>query len=170
MTIALQWINLTLGGIRTRDLLFCRRTRWPLCHAAKAVGSFCYKSTKRTGKNFYTFWDDDEDEEVAVSSGSGSGSRNGRPRKAKPKVVVEPEYECEPRSESYRTPDPKQCDKWADHLACRPILFIIYFIIILKILFLLYFIIIYYIFLLYFMIYFWANAFISLFQHSNIAH
>jgi hypothetical protein len=24
------------GGIRTRDLLFCRRTRWPSCHAARA--------------------------------------------------------------------------------------------------------------------------------------
>jgi hypothetical protein len=23
-------------GIRTRELLFCRRTRWPLCHATKA--------------------------------------------------------------------------------------------------------------------------------------
>jgi hypothetical protein len=23
------------GGIRTRDLLFCRRTRWPLCHAGR---------------------------------------------------------------------------------------------------------------------------------------
>jgi hypothetical protein len=24
------------GGIRTQDLLFCRQTRWPLCHAARA--------------------------------------------------------------------------------------------------------------------------------------
>jgi hypothetical protein len=27
------------GGIWTRHLLFCRRTRWPLCHAAKALTS-----------------------------------------------------------------------------------------------------------------------------------
>jgi hypothetical protein len=26
------------GGIRTRDSLFCRRTPWPLCHAASAIG------------------------------------------------------------------------------------------------------------------------------------
>jgi hypothetical protein len=26
------------GGIQTRDLLFWRRTRWPLCHAARAHG------------------------------------------------------------------------------------------------------------------------------------
>jgi hypothetical protein len=25
------------GGIRTRDLLFCRRTRWPQCNAARAL-------------------------------------------------------------------------------------------------------------------------------------
>jgi hypothetical protein len=27
------------GGIRTQDLLFCRRTRWPLCHAARATSN-----------------------------------------------------------------------------------------------------------------------------------
>jgi hypothetical protein len=26
--------NLTSGRIQNRNLLFCRRTRWPLCHAA----------------------------------------------------------------------------------------------------------------------------------------
>jgi hypothetical protein len=31
------------GGIRTRDLLFYRRTRWPLCHAARASHSFFKK-------------------------------------------------------------------------------------------------------------------------------
>jgi hypothetical protein len=29
--------NLLPGGIRTRDLLFCRRTRWSLCHATGAI-------------------------------------------------------------------------------------------------------------------------------------
>jgi hypothetical protein len=29
------------GNIRTRDLLFCSRTRWPQCHAV----SFCSQST-----------------------------------------------------------------------------------------------------------------------------
>jgi hypothetical protein len=28
----------TLHGIRTEDLLFWRRTRWPLCHATRAFG------------------------------------------------------------------------------------------------------------------------------------
>jgi hypothetical protein len=28
------------GGIRTRDLMFCRRMRWPLCHAARAIHLF----------------------------------------------------------------------------------------------------------------------------------
>jgi hypothetical protein len=29
------------GWIRTRDLLFCMRTRWPLCHAARASLLLC---------------------------------------------------------------------------------------------------------------------------------
>ena len=36
---------------------------------------------------------------------------NGRHRKKRPEVAPVVEYDCEPRSESYRTPDPKQCDK-----------------------------------------------------------
>jgi hypothetical protein len=28
------------GGIRSRDLRFCRRTRWPLCQAARAIRCF----------------------------------------------------------------------------------------------------------------------------------
>jgi hypothetical protein len=38
MTTALPCIHsftLNPGGIRTRDLLFCRRTRWPLHHPAR---------------------------------------------------------------------------------------------------------------------------------------
>ena len=49
--------------------------------------------------------DDDEPE----PTGTGTGGR-GRPRKKKPEVAPE-EYDCEPRSESYRTADTKQCDK-----------------------------------------------------------
>jgi hypothetical protein len=30
-------------GIRTRHLLFCRRTRWPLCHAARATSTFLFR-------------------------------------------------------------------------------------------------------------------------------
>jgi hypothetical protein len=61
------------------------------------------------------------------SSETDEPVRSARPRpKAKKKEQVpvqeedeedpeyeaeEPQYECEPRSESYRTHDPKQCDK-----------------------------------------------------------
>jgi hypothetical protein len=31
------------GGIRTRDLLFWRQTRWPPCHAARAFSGFVVK-------------------------------------------------------------------------------------------------------------------------------
>jgi hypothetical protein len=34
----------TLAGIRTRDLQFWRRTRWPLCHAARHIRSHCLSS------------------------------------------------------------------------------------------------------------------------------
>jgi hypothetical protein len=30
------------GGIRTRNLLFCSRTRWSLCHATRALGLLFY--------------------------------------------------------------------------------------------------------------------------------
>ena len=52
---------------------------------------------------------DDDDEPEPTGTGTGTGGR-GRPRKKKPEVAPE-EYDCEPRSESYRTADTKQCDK-----------------------------------------------------------
>jgi hypothetical protein len=36
------------GGIRTRDLLFCRRTRWPMYHAARAPKNLPLSSEKWT--------------------------------------------------------------------------------------------------------------------------
>jgi hypothetical protein len=42
-SIAMYKVLKTLhpGGIRTRDRLFCRRTRWPLCLAARAQNRYC---------------------------------------------------------------------------------------------------------------------------------
>ncbi len=45
------------------------------------------------------------------NSGNGNNGNGGRRRKKPAVVVEEPEYECEPRSETYRTADPVQCDK-----------------------------------------------------------
>lgn len=50
--------------------------------------------------------DSDEEPEPTATTG------NGRHRKKRPEVVPVVEYDCEPRSESYRTADPKQCDKY----------------------------------------------------------
>jgi hypothetical protein len=45
-------VTLHPGGIRTRDLLFCRRTRWPLCHAAWAVERKWRKEKKNLRRAF----------------------------------------------------------------------------------------------------------------------
>jgi hypothetical protein len=40
------------GGIRTRDLLFCRRTRWPLSYAAWAFRNFNQELERYQQKDF----------------------------------------------------------------------------------------------------------------------
>ncbi len=52
-----------------------------------------------------------DDEAEPTGTGSRNGNGNGRHRKKKPEPAPV-EYDCEPRSESYRTADPKQCDKY----------------------------------------------------------
>jgi hypothetical protein len=54
-SIALRCINLyTLKGIRTNNLLFLRRTRRPLCHAAMALYIHVYVMFNNTQKKMET--------------------------------------------------------------------------------------------------------------------
>jgi hypothetical protein len=51
MPMPMQCIYLKTGGIQTRDLLVWRRTRWPLCHAARAGNLFAEKIFPQTCRN-----------------------------------------------------------------------------------------------------------------------
>jgi hypothetical protein len=37
------------GGIRTRDLPFCMRKWWPLCHDARGINNFFWKTSENLG-------------------------------------------------------------------------------------------------------------------------